>query len=377
MTIAASSTAAPASTTAAAVDWALARQAMAAKTKPLGALGRLEDAAARLAVLQGTLHPVVDRTKVCVFASDHGVAEEGVSAYPRAVTAEMMRNFDRGGAAINVIGAANGVDVEVIDVGVDADLTGLTRVRHEKVRRSSRNVVREPAMTAEEFNAALAAGRAAAGRAADEGIQALGLGEMGIGNTTAAAAVLSALTGETADVTVGRGTGVDGEVLARKRVVVDRAVRLHVAEIDGVDRAAEILRRLGGLELAAMAGAAQGAAARGIAVVADGFISTVAVLCALRMAGDQGERLRTSLFFSHRSSERGHRLALEACAAIDDVDSRPLLDLELRLGEGTGAALAMPLLRSAAAVMREMATFASANVSPGRQAAEHVSPRTT
>lgn len=357
------------------VDWTTARREIAAKTKPLGALGRLEDVAERLAVLQGTLQPRIDRARVCVFAADHGVAEEGVSAYPRSVTAEMMRNFDRGGAAINVIAASNDVDVEVIDVGVDADLIELKRIRHEKVRRASRNFVREPAMTDAEFSAAIAVGTAAAERAAAEGVKALGLGEMGIGNTTAAAAILSAFTGESSAITVGRGTGVDGNAFARKRVVVDRAVRLHLGEVDGMGRGEEILRRLGGLELAAMAGAARTAAANGIAVVADGFISTVSILCALNMFGDADRTgtsaLRTALFFSHRSSERGHRLALEMCGSVGEVDARPLIDLEMRLGEGTGAALAMPLLRAAAAVMRDMATFASAGVSAGQQAAEH------
>ena len=357
------------------VDWTAARREIAAKTKPLGALGRLEDVAERLAVLQGTLQPRIDRARVCVFAADHGVAEEGVSAYPRSVTAEMMRNFDRGGAAINVIAASNDVDVEVIDVGVDADLIELKRIRHEKVRRASRNFVREPAMTAAEFSAAIAVGTAAAQRAAADGVKALGLGEMGIGNTTAAAAILSAFTGESSAITVGRGTGVDGDAFARKRVVVDRAVRLHLGAVDGMGRGEELLRRLGGLELAAMAGAARTAAANGIAVVADGFISTVSILCALNML-DEADRtgtipLRTALFFSHRSSERGHRLALEVCGSVGEVDARPLIDLEMRLGEGTGAALAMPLLRAAAAVMRDMATFASAGVSAGQQAAEH------
>lgn len=361
------------------VDWTMARREIAAKTKPLGALGRLEDVAARLAVLQGTLRPRIDKARVCVFAADHGVAEEGVSAYPRAVTGEMMRNFDRGGAAINVIAAANDVEVEVIDVGVDTDLSELKRIRHDKVRRSSRNFMREPAMSATEFSAALAVGKAAADRAAADGVTAIGLGEMGIGNTTSAAAILSALTGESSAVTVGRGTGVDGNAFARKQVVVDRAVRQHLGAVDGIGRGEELLRRLGGLELAAMAGAAHAAAAKGIAVVADGFISTTAVLCALNMFGEAdrvgASPLRTALFFSHRSSERGHRLALETCGSFDEVDARPVLDLEMRLGEGTGAALAMPLLRAAAAVMREMATFASAGVSAGPQAAEHSTSR--
>jgi nicotinate-nucleotide--dimethylbenzimidazole phosphoribosyltransferase len=362
-------------TPAAPVDWTEARREIAAKTKPLGALGRLEDVATRLAVLQGTLRPSIDRARVCVFAADHGVAEEGVSAYPRSVTGEMMRNFARGGAAINVIAAANGVDVEVIDVGVDADLSELKRIRHEKVRRSSRNFLHEPAMTSAEFSAALEVGKAAAERAAADGVKALGLGEMGIGNTTSAAAILSAFTGESSEVTVGRGTGVDGNAFARKRVVVDRAVRLHLGAVDGLGRGEELLRRLGGLELAAMAGAARAAADHGIAVIADGFISTTAVLCALNMFSEADRTgacpLRTALFFSHMSAERGHRLALEMSGSIAEVDPRPLLDLEMRLGEGTGAALAMPLLRAAAAVMRDMATFASAGVSAGPQAAEH------
>lgn len=362
------------------IDWSDARQAIAAKTKPLGALGRLEDVAVRLAVLQRTLEPRIDRARVCVFGADHGVAEDGVSAYPRAVTGEMMRNFDRGGAAINVIGLANDVEIEVIDVGVDADLSSLTRIRHEKVRRGSRNFSREPAMSVDELNAALLVGTSAARRAAADGVRALGLGEMGIGNTTSAAAILSAFSGESSAATVGRGTGVDGNAYARKRVVVDRAVRLHLGAVDDSGRGEEILRRLGGLELAAMAGAAREAAAHGIAVVADGFISTVAVLCALNMFGEadaQGISLRAALFFAHRSSERGHRLALEMCGSSTECDARPLLDLDMRLGEGTGAALAIPLLRAAAAVMRDMATFSSASVSAGRQSAAHSAPRSS
>lgn len=363
------------------IDWSDARQAIAAKTKPLGALGRLEDVAVRLAVLQRTLEPRIDRARVCVFGADHGVAEEGVSAYPRAVTGEMMRNFDRGGAAINVIGFANDVEIEVIDVGVDADLSSLTRIRHEKVRRGSRNFSREPAMSVDELNAALLVGKSAAQRAAADGVRALGLGEMGIGNTTSAAAILSAFSGESSAVTAGRGTGVDGNAYARKCVVVDRAVRLHLDAVNDSGRGEEILRRLGGLELAAMAGAAREAATHGIAVVADGFISTVAVLCALNMFGEADARdicpLRAALFFAHRSSERGHRLALEMCGSSTECDARPLLDLDMRLGEGTGAALAIPLLRAAAAVMRDMATFSSASVSAGRQSAAHAAPRSS
>ncbi|HTE44778.1 MAG TPA: nicotinate-nucleotide--dimethylbenzimidazole phosphoribosyltransferase [Gemmatimonadaceae bacterium] len=355
------------------VDTLVARRAIDAKTKPLGALGRLEDVAVRLAVLQGTLMPSVDRTRVCVFGADHGIATEGVSAYPRAVTAEMMRNFDRGGAAINVIAAANDVSVEVIDVGVDADLTMHGAIRHEKVRHGSRNVLDEPAMTAAELGAALAVGRAAARRAVTDGVRALGLGEMGIGNTTIASALLSALSGQPGSMTVGRGTGVSDDVLARKREIVDRAAAHHCSNGNATRDARELLRCLGGLELAAIAGAALEAAQHRVAVVVDGFISTVAVLCAARMAAaDASLRpVAPALFFAHHSTESGHGLALDAFATLVDVDARPLLHFDMRLGEGSGAALAMPILRAAAAVMRDMATFESAGVSAGDHAHAH------
>jgi nicotinate-nucleotide--dimethylbenzimidazole phosphoribosyltransferase len=354
------------------IDLDSARRAMDAKTKPLGALGRIEALGIRLAMLQNTLSPSLERARICVFGADHGIADEGVSAYPRAVTGEMMRNFDRGGAAINVIAAANGLDVEVIDVGVDADLAGLSRVRHERVRASSRNFAREAAMTEDELIAALAVGAAAAQRAKDAGARAIGLGEMGIANTTSAAALLSALTGYSADLTVGRGTGIDDAALAHKREVVDAAARMHFNGQRPTGR--DALRCVGGLEIAAIAGAAHEGARLGLAVVADGFISTVGVLCALHIAHDSSDNsveLAGALFFAHRSAERGHGLAMEACGAFDGCDAAPLLDLGLRLGEGTGAALALPLLRAAAAVMRDMATFAEAGVSAGEHADQH------
>jgi nicotinate-nucleotide--dimethylbenzimidazole phosphoribosyltransferase len=328
---------------------AAARQAIDDKTKPPGSLGDLETWAVQLAEIQGTLSPRIDRARIIVFGADHGVAHEGVSAYPPQVTAEMMRNFARGGAAINVLARANGLEIEVIDVGVDADLAGLTGITHAAVRRGSRNMVHEPAMTDAERDQAIAVGRAAVQRAAADGVRAVGLGEMGIGNTAAAAAVLSALTGALPAETVGRGTGVDDARLAHKRVVVARALACHV----GATEPLAALGALGGLELAAIAGAALEAPAHGIAVVADGFISTVATLVAVRI----DPSIRRYIFCSHRSTEAGHSLALDALGA------RPMLDLGLRLGEGSGAALAIPLLRSAAAVLSEMATFAGAGVS--------------
>src|SRR5262249_16589383 len=257
----------------------IAQRAIDAKTKPLGSLGRLEGIAVRLAVLQQTLTPATDSASVGVFVADHGVADEGVSAYPGAVTAEMMKNFDRGGAAINVIARANDVGVEVIDVGVDADVCGLAGIVHAKVRQGSRNFAVEPAMTEAELTAAMAVRSATGERAAARGARAVGFGEMGIGNTTAAAALLAALTGQTGETTAGRGTGLDDAGVARKRAVVDRALALHAASLATRD-ARTCLRCVGGLELAAITGAALEGAQRGLAVIADGFISTGSGLCA-------------------------------------------------------------------------------------------------
>jgi nicotinate-nucleotide--dimethylbenzimidazole phosphoribosyltransferase len=329
---------------------AAARRAMDQKTKPHGSLGVLEALAVRLAILQGTVAPEVERGRIVVFAADHGVAAEGVSAYPQVVTGEMVRNFARGGAAVNVLAGAAGLQVEVVDAGVAADLDGVAGIVHASVRRGTRNLAAEPAMTADEVDAAIEAGRAAARRAAADGVRAIGLGEMGIANTTSAAALLSALTGAAPELTVGRGTGVDDDGVLRKRGVVARALALHA---DALADPRSALAVLGGLEIAAIAGAALEAPRHGIAVVADGFISTVGVLAAVRM----DPSIEPALFFAHRSAERGHGLALEA------LGGRPLLDLDLRLGEGTGAALAIPLLRAAARVLREMATFDEAGVS--------------
>jgi nicotinate-nucleotide--dimethylbenzimidazole phosphoribosyltransferase len=339
---------------------------MDAKTKPLGALGALEECAVRLAVMQRTHQPRFENARVCVFGADHGVTDEGVSAYPRAVTAEMMKNFDAGGAAINVLARANGVDVEVIDVGVDAEIEALANVRHTKVRRGTRNFVHEAAMTEEELMAALAVGNTAARRAFDDGMHGMGLGEMGIGNTTSASTLLSVLTGHPAQLTVGRGTGVSAQTLQLKRDIVTRALLLHGNQ-SGEIPAREWLRRVGGFELAAIAGAALEAACHRMVVIADGFISTVAILCAARMAREFGPAIANafsvSVFLSHRSAELGHQLAIDAYAEATGSSQKPLLDLGLRLGEGTGAVLAIPLIRSAAAIMRDMATFDSAGIS--------------
>jgi len=319
------------------------------KVKPPGSLGRLESTAIDLAVLLGTLEPRLERGRIIIFAADHGISAAGVSAYPREVTAQMMQTFASGGAAITVLARTLGLEVEVVDVGVDAELPELPRVVAAKVRRSSRSFVHEPAMTPAELDAALEAGQAAVVRAIAAGADAVGLGEMGIGNTTAASALLSALTGASPHDTVGRGTGIDDRVLDNKRSVVAAALRLHAGAL-GDPR--QTLAAVGGLEIAALAGAAIEAARQRRPVIVDGFISTVAALAATRI----DPAVRPALFFSHRSVEPGHRLALAA------LQGSPLLDLEMRLGEGTGSALAFPILKAAAAILREMATFSQAGV---------------
>lgn len=327
-----------------------AQEAMDRKVKPPGSLGRLESLAIQLAVLQETLEPRMDRARILIFAADHGVTAEGVSAYPREVTAQMVRTFSSGGAAITVLARTLGLEVEVVDVGVDAELPELPGVVAARVRRSSRNFVHEPAMSPEELETALETGRAAARRAAEAGADAIGLGDMGIGNTTAAAALISALTGASPAETVGRGTGVDDRGLTRKQAVVEAALRLHAPQLAHPRSA---LAAVGGLEIAALAGAALEAAHLRRAVLVDGFISTAAVLGAVRL----NPEIRPALFYSHRSAEAGHGLALAVLGAS------PLLDLRMRLGEGTGSALAFPILKGAAAVLREMATFTEAGVS--------------
>ncbi len=329
-------------------DEALA--AIAAKTKPPGSLGRLEDLAVDLAVFQRTLRPEVDPARLVVFGGDHGVTAEGVSAYPAEVTGQMMANLAGGGAAACVLARALGVGLEVVDVGVAADLSGLEGICHAKVRAGTASFTGRPAMTPKECSAALEAGRAAARRAAADGCRVLALGDMGIGNTTAAAALASAFTGAPPERTVGRGTGVDDRTLARKRDVVSRGLALHATP---GRKPEELLAALGGLEIAAIAGAVMEGAVRGLVIVLDGYISSAAGLAAVGMMPE----CRPACVLSHRSAEAGHAIVIEA------LGGTPLLDLGMRLGEGTGAVLAIPLLRAAAAVLREMATFESAGVS--------------
>lgn len=315
-------------------------------TKPPGSLGYLEELALRLALVYGDPPPTLRHRTAFVLAADHGVASHGVSAYPREVTAQMCRNFGVGGAAINAIARAVEADVVTVDVGVDADLDDVAAIVHRKVRRGTRDLTREAALTPDEVTAAILTGAELVARR-DE-VDIVLLGEMGIGNTTAASAVAAALTKCAVADMVGPGTGVDRERLAHKRALVEAALRRLSPDIGPL----EILAEVGGLEIAALAGVVLGAARAGRAVVTDGFIATTGALAAVRLCPPA----RDYLFPSHRSAEPGH------AALLNELRLRPLLELDLRLGEGTGAALALPLLDAAGAILREMATFAEAGV---------------
>jgi len=319
-------------------------------TKPPGSLGRLEEIANRMAAIQATRTPLVASPRVIVFAADHGVCAEGVNPYPQAVTAQMVGNFLRGGAAINALASAAGVELDIVDAGVANPIEELPGLIRRPIAPGTRNFCMEPAMSREQAEAATALGIELAERAAAESCTLLGIGEMGIGNTTAASALTAGLTGLDAAGVVGRGTGADDACLNRKRSAVERALALHGNRIA---EPLDLLARLGGFEIGAMCGVCLGAAACGCAVVVDGFIASAAAALAVRFHRD----VRDYLFPAHLSTEPGHTALLAL------IGHRPLLDLDMRLGEGTGAALAIPIVRAAVAAFTGMATFASAGVS--------------
>lgn len=320
-------------------------------TKPPGALGRLEDVACWLAARQRTEIPVALTPAIAVFAGDHGVTEEGVSAFPSIVTAEMVRNFARGGAAINVLARFIGARLSVVDVGVLTPLDEVENIVHAKVRAGTANLATMAAMTRAEAEAALAAGRAQAQSDADAGSNLLIAGDMGIGNTTVSTCLVCALTGADPEAVVGIGTGVDAQGRRRKVEVVRRTLARVAREkpSDGVGWLAE----MGGLEIGAIAGYYLRAAELGVPALVDGFIATAGALVARAIEPS----VIDWLLASHRSFEMGHRIALES------LKLTPLLDLGMRLGEGSGAALTLPLLQGAIRLHAEMATFAEAGVS--------------
>lgn len=326
-----------------------AQQRLDSLTKPQGSLGRLEELARRIAVIQGKVPPRLGRKLLLVFAADHGITEEGVSAYPRDVTAQMTYNFLNGGAAINVLARHHSVDTEVVDVGVDYEFAGPRGLRNCKVRRGTANFARGPAMTRDEAVRSVELGIQIAREAAAENIFLLGAGDMGIGNTSSATAILCALTGAAPGRVVGRGTGIDDATLRRKIAAIEKGLDINRPDAnDPLD----VLAKVGGLEIGAITGVILGTAAFRIPMVLDGFIAGAAALLAQRFS----PHVRDVLFASHLSAERGHQLML------DDLKLAPVLDLQMRLGEGTGACLLMGLIEAAVRIMGEMATFESAGV---------------
>jgi nicotinate-nucleotide--dimethylbenzimidazole phosphoribosyltransferase len=333
---------------------------------PAGALGRLLDLGRQLCAVQETLTPHADPAAVVVMAADHGVAEEGVSAYPQAVTGQMVANFLGGGAAISVLARSLGLRVLVVDLGVKrlpgslpAD-SGAEWVGNTAVARGTANFLKGPAMAPDQAATALESGRrVVAERLVPGGVRVVALGEMGIGNTTSASALAAALLGVPAPGVTGRGTGVDDAGWRHKVGVIERALGLHFPGRTGPVPPGEALTAVGGFEIAGLVGAALEAAAWRLVVVLDGFISSVAGLVAARLE----PAVRDYFVAAHCSVEAGQRAVLEA------LELTPLLDLGLRLGEGSGAALAVPLLRCAADIMRNMATFEAAGVSEGGRAA--------
>ena len=318
-------------------------------TKPQGSLGKLEDLARRVAVIQGKVPPRLGRKLLFVFAADHGITEEGVSAYPKEVTAQMTYNFLRGGAAINVLARHYGVEVEVIDVGVDYEFSEPRGLRNCKIRRGTSNFSRGAAMSRPEAVQSIETGIRLVEEIASENLFLLGAGEMGIGNTSSAAAILCALTGAAPQDVVGRGTGIDDPTWRRKVAAIERGLELNRPDPkDPLD----VLTKVGGLEIGAMTGVILAAAALRIPMVLDGFISGAAALLAQRFC----LHVRDVLFASHLSAERGHGLMLE------ELKQTAVLDLAMRLGEGTGACILMGLIEAAVRIMGEMATFESAGV---------------
>jgi len=332
----------------AAADAARARQLQL--TKPPGSLGRLEDLACWFAARCKNPVPPAPQCEIFVFAGDHGVAARGVSAFPQSVTGQMVGNFARGGAAINVLASLEGCRIEVVDVGVASDEPPPAGVRNERVRAGTRDLAVTSAMTAEELRAALAVGARCARAAADRGTRLIIAGDMGIANSTSAACLICAFTGATPESIVGRGTGVDDAGLARKREVVHLALA-RVA--GGSPDPSRTLAELGGLEIAAIAGLYLESARLGIPVMLDGYISTAAAVAAAAIEPGVADWMLAS----HRSAEAGHRFALEK------LKLEPLVDLRLRLGEGTGAVLVLPIVRAALALHAKMATFGEAGVS--------------
>ena len=320
------------------------------KTKPPGSLGRLEEFARRLVAISGQHLPDLSKKVIFTFAGDHGVVEEGVSAFPKEVTPQMVFNFLLGGAGVNVLARHAGAEVRVVDVGVDFDFANCPGLIHRKVSHGTANLAKGPAMTREQCLAAITVGLDLADQCVTEGVGLVGTGEMGIGNTTPSSALIAAISGLSPEQVTHRGTGINDQALQVKIKAISQGLSINCPDpTDPLD----VLTKLGGLEIAAITGLVLGCAANRIPVVVDGFISTAGAL----IASELNPHVKEYLFAAHESVEIGHRFMLER------IGVRPILNLDMRLGEGTGAALAMPLLEASVKILAEMATFEQAGVS--------------
>lgn len=318
------------------------------KTKPLGSLGRLEEIALQIGQIQNTLTPELKNPTMLVFAADHGLADEGISPYPKDVTWQMVMNFCSGGAAINAFCKQNGLVLKVFDVGVDYKFQLGLPVNNAKVRMGSRNMLYEPAMTKEECDAALFLGKTIISGEAENGCNVVAFGEMGIGNTSASSLLMHKFTGLTIEQCTGRGAGLNNQQLDKKTILLKQ-----IAEKYEANTPRDILATFGGLEIATMVGAFIEARKQNMIILVDGFIATAAALVAKNM----DKKIIENCIFCHQSDEKGHKLLLE------HLNVQPLLNLGMRLGEGSGAAVAYPIVKAAVAFLNEMASFEDAGVS--------------
>lgn len=319
-------------------------------TKPIGSLGRLEEISAKLFAINNGKIPESFKKTVIVFAGDHGVTAQGVSPYPKDVTYQMVYNFLRGGAGINVFARHSRADVFVVDVGVDYDFGEVRNLIIKKINYGTKDFSKEPAMTIEEAKKSLIAGIEMGEEVYKRGYNLIGTGEMGIGNTTASSAIMKVIIDENLDLLVGRGTGLDDAGLARKKDIIAKAINLHKPNKED---ALDILSKVGGFEIGAIAGLILYCSAKKIPVVVDGFISSAGFLIAYLIK----KEVKDYTLFAHRSNEKGHRIF------FDFIGEKPILDLDMRLGEGTGSALVFHIIEASAKMYLEMATFDSANVS--------------
>lgn len=334
-----------------------ARERQDSLTKPQGSLGRLEELSVRVAGIRGEIVPRLDHKAIVVMAADHGVVTEGVCLYPQDVTAQMVRNILRGGAGINVLARQVDARVVVVDIGVAGELEPHPELISKKVALGTRNMMLGPAMSREEAINAIEAGLDIVEREVEKGLDIIGTGDMGIGNTTSSSAITAAITGATVAEVTGRGTGIGNKQLAHKVRVIEEALKLNRPDPgDGLD----VLAKVGGFEIGGLVGVMLGTAAHRIPIVIDGFISGAAALIATGMAPNLGD----FIIAAHVSAERGHRIALK------HMGLKPVLDLRMRLGEGSGAALAIFIIEAAIKTLAEMATFSEAGVSEAQRKAE-------